>query len=483
MTKSKPHSSDKSKAKMSRRLVLGGVGIGALGTLGLSNLKSAAEYNPDKPQLLYEFSVDNFWYTKVDKDLMVINTALKGNHKADIVIIGGGFTGLSTAYQLLRKFPEKKIVVLEGAYCGYGASGRNGGHHSSDVGELMEYAKKFGLEQTEKSYEVADYGEKMIKSFVFDHGIECEYNEAGSLDLAYSEKQMEEFEKEKKGFALMGVDAEILQGESLAEQFNSPQVLGALKTPGGGRVNPAKLVRGMKKLVEGMGADIKEQTLVRRIRAGAIHEVETELGTIKAPILVLATNAYSHHLGFFKSGTLPVGAYNIATAPLSNNQLGDIAWRSGRSVSTAKDNSFNYLLMSEDNRIVIGGSEFPYYANDGLSSGNNRTVHGKLEKDLFAIFPQLEGLAIDYKWGGTVCMTRDRTPSVGVMGEHKNIYYGVGYNGSGVSFSHIAARIMADLIAGEKTAFSDYYLVNRPLPYLGPRSFRHLGFKLLSPYL
>ncbi|MCP4131288.1 MAG: FAD-binding oxidoreductase [bacterium] len=466
---------------ITRRFFLSGMAIGAFGALGLSELKNILEDDPNIPQLLYEFSTDNFWFTKVDKNLMVINNPLKGNHKAHIVIIGGGFTGLSTAYHLAQRYPNKKIVVLEGAYCGYGASGRNGGHHGPEVGGIDEYSKEFGLEKGIEAYKLTEYGEEMIKTFVNKHGIDCEFNEKGSLEAALTEEQMLELEETRKEYALMGIKAELLQGESFKKEIQSPIYIGGLKVPNGGRVNPAKLVRGMKKVVEEMGVEIREQTQVLKVRSGKTHLVETEQGTITAPVLVLGLNAYSHNLGYFKSGTIPVAAYNIATAPLSKEQLSEIGWQKGSIITDSRDN-FNYLLLSEDKRIIIGGSEYPYYANDGLSTGNNKQVLKILEEDLFYTFPQLEGLKIDHKWGGSVSMTRDFAPSVGVMGTHKNIFYGVGYCGHGVSFAHTAARIMSDLIAREKTEFSEYFLVNRPLPYLGPRSLRYMGFKLFSRF-
>ncbi len=172
----------------------------------------------------------------------------------------------------------------------------------------------------------------------------------------------------------------------------------------------------------------------------------------------------------------------MATAPLSKKQFSEIGWHKGSVITDSRDDDFNYLLLSEDNRIIIGGSEYPYHANDGLSSGNNKQVLKALEEDLFLTYPQLEGLKIDHKWGGPVSVTLEFEPSVGVMGTHKNIFYGVGYNGQGVSFAHTAARIMTDLIAGENTEFSELSLVNRPLPYMGPRSLRYIGLRLFSRF-
>ena len=468
--------------KISRRSFLSGIAVGALGVMGLSRLKQNWEFDANRPQLLYEFSVDNFWYTKVDKDLMVINNPLKGKHKADIVIIGGGFTGLSSAYHLIQRFPNKKIVLLEGACCGYGGSGRNGGHHGPNIGGLLAYAEKADPESGRKAFDVTMYGDHFVKTFAAKHGIDCEFHEKGSLETAIDESHMERLAHDQSMLKQLGIETQLLQGEALKKEVNSPRYIGGLKIPYGGRVNPAKLVQGMKKVVENMGVDIREQTLVVKVNPGKILHIETEHGEITAPVLVLGLNAYAHNLGFFQSRMFPVGAYNIATAPLTQDQIDAIGWHNGSAIHDLRL-EFDYLLMSADHRIVIGGSEYPYYANDGLSTGNNKAVIQKLENSLFTTFPQLKGIKIEYKWGGTVSYTLDETPSVGVMGDDNNIFYGVGYCGHGVSFAHTAARIMTDLIAGEKNDFTDFFLVNRSLPYLGPRSTRYLGFKAYKWFL
>jgi glycine/D-amino acid oxidase-like deaminating enzyme len=134
-------------------------------------------------------------------------------------------------------------------------------------------------------------------------------------------------------------------------------------------------------------------------------------------------------------------------------------------------------------RIVIGGSDYPYYAGDALSSGNNKPVIELLTKSLFTTFPQLEGLRIEHAWGGTMGFSLDFVPSVGVMGEHRNIYYGVTYNGEGVAFSQTAGRIIAELMAGQSSTLTDLFVVNHKLPYMGPQSLRLLMTRLYKAYL
>ena len=143
----------------------------------------------------------------------------------------------------------------------------------------------------------------------------------------------------------------------------------------------------------------------------------------------------------------------------------------------------DYMRPSADGRIVIGGSDYPYYANDALSSGNNKPVIELLTKSLFTTFPQLEGLRIDHAWGGTMGFTLDFVPSVGVMVEHKNIFYGVAYNGEGVAFGQTAGRIISELMAGETSELTDLFVVNHKIPYVGPRGLRILFARLYRWHL
>jgi gamma-glutamylputrescine oxidase len=136
-------------------------------------------------------------------------------------------------------------------------------------------------------------------------------------------------------------------------------------------------------------------------------------------------------------------------------------------------NMFSYLTLTTDRRIVMGGSGAAYYANDALSSGNDKTMTERIKKDLFAFFPSLKGLQIEHAWGGTTTYTLDQTPSVGVMGDHQNIYYGVGLS-EGVPTTQTFGRIIADLMVGESNIFTEHYVVNRQIPYAGPVALRSL---------
>jgi glycine/D-amino acid oxidase-like deaminating enzyme len=468
--------------KISRRAFVGGVAVGAAGAWGLSHWLSRFGYDPAKPPQLYEYFLDNFWFEAADLEHQEINAPLKGSQKADIVIIGGGFTGLSSAYNLVQKFPDKKIVLLEGACCGYGASGRNGGFCDAGIPGLMRYVEKAGPEAGRKAFDGTMYGLRQIREMVSEHGVGCDFEENGMLEAAMDEEQAKHLEKEHEAYKSLGLEATLLNGKALEAEVKSPRYVAGMKFPYGGIVNPAKLARGTKAVVEKAGVEVRERTVVMRVTPGKTHRVETEMGEIHAPLLVLGLNGYSPALGFFRNRVMPLCSYVIATEPLSASQWESIGWQNRQGIADMRV-LFDYQRPTADGRIVIGGSDYPYYANDALSSGNNKPVIELLTNSLFTTFPQLEGLRIDHAWGGTMGFTLDFTPSVGVLGEHKNIFYGVAYNGEGVAFGQTAGRIISELIAGETSELTNLFVLNHKIPYAGPRNLRIVSARLQKWYL
>lgn len=421
-----------------------------------------------RPPDLYEYSVDNFWFKSVDLENQEINEPLKGSQKADVVIIGGGFTGLSAAFNIWKKYPDKKIVLLEGARCGYGASGRNGGFCINT--NWLEGIEKADPDARKILLEIASYGLKQIKHFISDYGVECDLEESGMINVALTDKTSKELEKYHAYCERIGLETTLVQGEELRAEINSPAFKLGLLKPYGAILNPAKLVRGMKRVVEELGVEVREQTVVTRITPGKTVLVDTELGEISAPDIVIGTNAYSHKLGFFKNRVFPVGVFQIATEPLSSKQWESIGWKNRQGLSDMRA-LYHYSRPTVDGRIVIGGVNPQYYGNDSLSSGNDKFVTRLIEEELFALFPQLKGLKIAHAWGGTTALTLGDNPSVGVLGDHKNIYYGVGY-GEGVPATQTAGRIISELMVGESNDFTNHYVVNKGIPYAGPTQLR-----------
>ena len=421
-----------------------------------------------RPPDLYEYFVDNYWFKTIDLENQEINAPLRGSHTADVVIVGGGFTGLSAAFHIRQKFPKKHVVLLEGACCGYGASGRNGGFCIAT--DLIRELDESDPEIRQKNLHVSLYGLNFIKKMITEYGVECDLEENGMLGVALTEKHVRELKAYQEKIAGFGLDSTFLQGEDLESEIKSPLFIAGFDIPHGAILNPAKLAREMKRVVEEVGVEIRERTVVTRITPGRINLVDTELGDIRAPILVIALNAYAHKLGFFKDRVFPISVFQIATEPLSKAQWESIGWQRRQGLYDMRT-MFSYLVLTADRRIVIGGSGAAYYDNDKLCSGNDKTFTQKILKDLFSFFPQLDDLKIEHAWGGTTTYTLSETPSVGGMGDHQNIYYGVGLS-EGVPTTQTFGRIIADLIAGESNDFTNHYVVNHQVPYAGPTKLR-----------
>lgn len=475
-------SADRRARKISRRTFLGGVAMGATGGWALSSGLDRFGADPARPPQLYEYFLDNFWFETADLQHQAINPPLKGSHKADIVILGGGFTGLASAYHLSRAFPNKKIVLLEGACCGYGASGRNGGFCDAGVSGLMHHVEEVGPELGRKAFDASLFGISQIKRLVAEHGVQCDFEENGMFEAAMDDDQAAQLEKHQATYRSMGLDATLVQGRDLESEVRSPRYIAGLKFPYGAIVNPAKLARGMKPVIESAGVEVRERTVVLRVRPGKIHHIETEMGDISAPTLVLGLNGYAPRLGFFRDRVLPLCSYVIATEPLSPAQWEAIGWHHRQGIADMRV-LFDYQRPTADGRIVIGGSDAPYFAHDDLSSGNYKPAIEAVTRSLFSTFPQLEGLRIDHAWGGTMGFTMDFTPSVGVTGADKNIFYGVAYNGEGVAFSQTAGRIIAELMAGQQSELTRLFVVDHQMPYLGPANLRIVMERLNKWYL
>jgi glycine/D-amino acid oxidase-like deaminating enzyme len=217
------------------------------------------------------------------------------------------------------------------------------------------------------------------------------------------------------------------------------------------------------------------------IQPGATIKIETEFGNITSEAIVLATNAYSHRIGFFQNRIFPMATYIMATEPLREEQLSSIGW-TGRQAMFDIRRECNYFRLTSDNRIVFGGGLSPYFYNNAISSGNYRPSLDRLESDFFNTWPQIQDVRITHKWGGTLAMTLDFHPTIGVRGANKNIFYGLGYSGHGVSWSQLAGKIISQLYANEDTELTNFYCTNKIAPYLPPEPFRKVGYHLFKKF-
>jgi glycine/D-amino acid oxidase-like deaminating enzyme len=465
---------DSQRKRISRRAFLAGAATGGAGVWAAGAMpRWMFAKDQHQPPKLYEYFVDNYWFESANLYDDRINPPLEGRQRVDIAIVGGGYAGMSTAYNLARRLPEQRIVLLEGARCGYGASGRNGGF--ADVGQpgVGYVYEKQGLEAARAYYDATRLGLEQIRTFADEYGVDCELELTGSTMLAAEESHLEDLVEEKRRLDQMGIANDLMDRAELRRKIKSDRFFGGLHDPNCAIVNPAKLARGMKDVIERLGVEVSERSKVMRMDPGSTVRLVTEFAEVFASKVVIALNGYAPHIGLFERRILPVNVYASATEPLSEDQLKSIGW-SGREGLWDTRPDFMYLRLSADNRIVFGeGGAISY---DGSpSTGNNQPIIEKMQRSLLVTFPQLEGVRFTHSWGGTVGATMDGMPSVGTLGDADNIFHAVAFNGEGVVMAQLAGRIVAERIAGEETPLARLAMVDKQMPYIGPELVRNLG--------
>jgi glycine/D-amino acid oxidase-like deaminating enzyme len=460
---------------VTRRDFLAGTAAAAVGAVG-GGLALSGAGDPERLPDLYEYYVDCFWFESSGLRDEPLRAPLRGATRADVAIVGGGFTGLATAIAVARRQPGRRVVLLEGARCGYGASGRNGGFADVMYPAFPAFVAARGPELGRALYDVIASGKRAIERLCGDDGIACDLESNGAIRMAASDGQRRAIEEEQRGLVAMGIDARIVEGAELQALVRTERFRAALFTPDTSILNPAKLARGMARLAETLGVEVHEATRVVRIEPGRSIRITTELGSLDATQAVLATNGYTPQLGILRTRLLPLCNYVVATEPLSPARWEAIGWSGRQGLSDARV-LFMYLRPTADGRIVAGGEMAPYFEGSRPSSGNYAPAIEKLERSLVTTFPQLAGIRFTHSWGGTMAFTRDFTPRIGSLGEGGNLFFGLGYCGEGVVMSQLAGRILAAFLAGEAGEFAGLPFVGGVPPWVGFEPLRTIGVK------
>jgi glycine/D-amino acid oxidase-like deaminating enzyme len=463
----------------SRRQFLAGATVGA-GAVGAAVLGAERWLDdPERVPELYEYYVDSYWFDSSGLRDDALRPPLHGAAKADVAIVGGGFTGLATALAIARRQPGRRVVVVEGARCGYGASGRNGGFADVMYPALGTFVAEQPPEVARGVYDAIATGMRAIERLALQDGVACDLEPNGGLVMAATDGQIEQLERQRAGFAALGVGARLVEGAEFRALVHTERFRAALAIPTTGILNPGKLARGMARVAESRGVAIHEATRVVRIEPGRPVRIVTEHGVLEAAQAVLATNGYTPQLGIFRTRLLPICNYVVATEPLSPARWEAIGWSGRQGLSDARP-LFMYLRPTADGRIVAGGEGAPYFTGSRPSSGNYVPVVERLKQSLVETFPALEGVRFTNAWGGTMAFTRDLTPRVGALGDDGNLFFGLGYCGEGVVMSQVVGRILAGFVAGEGGEFEALPFVGGEPPWVGFEPFRSLGVKALE---
>ncbi|WP_337186344.1 FAD-dependent oxidoreductase [Phenylobacterium sp.] len=423
----------------------------------------------------------SFWMQTADDDLTP-RPALKGDLVVDVAIMGGGYSGLWTAYYLLLDNPALEVAVIERDICGFGASGRNGGWCSSRYPLYPEtLERRFGPELARRTLlEMFDAVEE-IGRICEREGIDAHYRNTGILSVARGRDQLPAIQAAHAAYARLGLDDRnlLIGPEAARERINVTKLEGALYTPVSASVHPARLARGLARAVERRGGVIYEQSAVTGITRGPRPALSTASGRVQARrAVVTAGEAYLPQLAPFRRSRLPMSSMIVLTAPLTAAQWDEIGWAQGESLGS-QAHTVDYLTKTLDGRILYGSRGAPYHWGSRLDETRDREAIGWMQEAVVNWFPSLRGVEFTHAWGGYLGVSRDWSPGVTFDPATRLGNLG-GYTGRGVSTSNLSARLLAGLITGRETGLETLPLAQHQPPAWEPEPFRWLGVRYVQ---
>ncbi|WP_212631840.1 FAD-binding oxidoreductase [Pseudomonas sp. KB-10] len=386
--------------------------------------------------------------------------ALQGEVETDVCIIGAGYTGLSTALFLLEN--GFKVSIVEAAKVGFGASGRNGGQivnsYSRDI-DVIE--RTVGPKQAQLLGQMAFEGGRIIRERIAKYDIQCDLKDGGVF-AALTGKQMGHLESQKKLWERYGhTQLELMDAKRIREVVATDNYVGGMLDMSGGHIHPLNLALGEAAAVESLGGVIYEQSPAIRIDRGANPVVHTPEGRIKAKFVVVAGNAYLGNLvPELASKSMPCGTQVITTEPLSDEVAASLLPQD----YCVEDCNYllDYYRLTGDKRLIYGGGVV-YGARDPAN------IEAIIRPKMLKTFPQLKDVKIDFAWTGNFLLTLSRLPQVGRIGD--NIYYSQGCSGHGVTYTHLAGKVLAETLRGQAERF-DAFAGLPHYPFPGGRLFQ-----------
>ena len=406
---------------------------------------------------------DSLWHHTAG-DSFAPRPPLPGDVEADVAIVGGGYTGLWTAYYLHELDPKLRVVIVERQIAGFGASGRNGGWCSALFPPASSgIARRHGPDAATAVRRAMHDTVVEVGRVADAEGIDAHYARGGTISLARNEAQLaraRELVEEERRLTGAVEQLDLLSGEEAQRVAGATRVLGGAYTPHCAALHPLRLVRGLARCVEERGVSIFERTAASSLGSG---ELVTRRGKVRADVVIRATEGYTASLRGERRRFVPLYSLMIATEPLPPEAWEQIGLRRRETFADLRHMRI-YGQRTADDRLAFGGRGAPYHfaSRTRPQFDRNRRVHSMLREVLVDLFPAVGGHAVTHSWGGAIGVPRDWHASVGFDRERGFAWAG-GYVGDGVATSNLAGRTLAQLITGQESELTR-------LPWVGHRS-------------
>src|SRR4030043_1717625 len=337
-----------------------------------------------------DYSDKSFWLATYGEYFP--NPSLQGDINVDIAIIGAGFTGLSTAYNLRKEDASLSVAVLEAEVVGFGASGRNGGFSMTLFGLEPAVTKSiFGHQRTVEAHQYMERAVDYVNELINQYNLQSDYWFPGFLRAATTPGYIKRIQHDLELLTSMGITGITwIEAPEIRNEVNSPRFLGGWWEPRSGLLHPAKHVSELKRIAVQFGAKENEDTPVLEIQRDTDFILTTRQGKITAKKVIFATNAYSHLIPHLKRKQVPAFTHMVATEPLTQSQLEVIGWKNRQGIEDAR-NLVHYFRLSIDNRIIMGGSDVSLAYGGTMEHDLNAHTFADLERDIIWVFPHLRG--------------------------------------------------------------------------------------------
>ncbi len=409
---------------------------------------------------------------------------LADDASCELLIVGGGFTGLWAAVQAKERRPDADIIMIEKTSVADGASGRNGGFLSSDLAHGETNTDHHFPGEADRLYELGEKNIEELLATLDKYNIDARYENVGETIVATNPGSVQNLRVMYETEKAEGEDVVWFDKDAMRAQVNSPTYLAGLWYRGGhnGIVDPARLCWGLKKLVVSLGVRIFENTALTEIKPLGRERMRAicDGGIIESDKVLMATNGFQNPLRKVGRSIVPVWDYQLATEPLTEAQLESIGWHKTRHALENDANMFHYYRMTRDNRITWGGGgavRYYYNKNTSQECADIPERFEQLAREFFLTFPQLKGVKFSHRWSGIIA-TSTRFCMVPGVAHNGRVAWAVGYTGLGVGASRFGARIGIELLGYQPSDILNMQFVKRKaIPWV-PEPLRWIGVKL-----